>query len=187
MRSALKRPVAPPPLDVSEPSAQSPEVSPPLRPSHPQMRPAQLPPQRQRAESASDLARSASCESEAAPKTPVDYEDTPFGPVPIYEPPEDHFTPVRRRNRSKPVIGPSRPVESPEASPFIQPPHSPPSDRSDRRGKVQVKSNDASQIGRAFLSPSSEGSTPLSASFGGFGGKASDIRNRILNERGGRA
>lgn len=187
MRSALKRPVAPPPLDISEPSAQSPEVSPPVRPSHPQMRPAQLPPQRQRAESASDLARSTSCESEAAPKTPVDYEDTPFGPVPIYEPPEDHFTPVRRRNRSKPVIGPSRPMESPEASPFIQPPHSPPSDRSDRRGKVQVKSNDASQIGRAFLSPSSEGSTPLSASFGGFGGKASDIRNRILNERGGRA
>ena len=155
------------------------------------LHPAHQPPQSQPAKPGSNhnLTRSASsCESEADPPTPVDYEDTPFGPVPIYEPPEEYITP-RRRNRSKAVVGPPRFSMAGLESPLLErPSHFTPSDPSELRENTQVETNDMNSIGHAFLAPYSEGPTPLSASFGGFGGgKASHIRNRILIERGGRA
>jgi hypothetical protein len=135
-----------------------------------------------------NLTRSASssCESEVAPPTPVDYEDTPFGPVPIYEPPEEHVTP-RRRHRFRTAVGPPQlPMTDLEAPLLERPTRFPSSDSSELRDMTEVETNDMNYIGHAFLAPSGEGPTPLSASFGGFGGKASDIRNRILIERGGR-
>ncbi|KAF8308571.1 hypothetical protein DL93DRAFT_2171018 [Clavulina sp. PMI_390] len=49
--------------------------------------------------------------------------------------------------------------------------------------RAESSSVPLNDIGRSFLMPISEASSPVTPS---FGGKASDIRNRILNERGGR-
>lgn len=190
LRSALKRPVAPPPLDISEPSPGAP-LPPPSRPPGSQYRlSTQLPLQSQPAKPNSNptCAISPPDESENAPQMTVDYEDTPFGPVPIYEPQEDHSVLSRRRKRSQGILGPPQtPMEGLEIPPPLPPLHSSGSDSSERQHRIGMAVDGVSQTEYGLVASPSGGPTPISASYGGFGGKASDIRNRILNERGGRA
>lgn len=97
---------------------------------------------------------------------------------------------ARGRKRSEPVP-PNRPVISMGTAgmdtltiPLPPPPSSSPQTLYALRSRAESSpGGPLSEIGRAFLVPMSNANTPISPS---FGGKASDIRNRILIERGGR-